>query len=60
MDFFERAELAALAKEIEHETMRPGRVYADFIWKDGKAVPDTVGVVAHPADFIHDPMRNAP
>lgn len=55
------AEAAITRAELAQEGANtPGRVYADFIWKDGKAVPDTVGMEAHPADFIHDPMRNDP
>jgi len=58
LDFYSMEERRLLAIEIGEPT-RETRVYADFVWKDGQAVPDTVGMVVHPDDYIHDPLRNS-
>ena len=31
---------------------KPRRVFADFMERDGTLVPDTVGVIVYPEDFI--------
>lgn len=35
---------------------RPVRVYADFVWRGGKAVPDDAGIAVCPADYLNDPI----
>lgn len=58
LDFYSMEERRQLAMEIAAPS-RETRVYADYVWKDGKAVPDTEGMRVHPDDYIHDPMRNS-
>lgn len=54
-DMAHRARVAR-AIDLSYTTNRPQRVYADGIYRDGHMVPDTVGAVVHPEDFMYDPL----
>lgn len=54
-DQWER-DAVAFAKKGDPNKAR--RVFADFIYVDGKVVPDTVGTLVYPADYAYDPKGN--